>query len=64
MQYLKQLQFEYTNIQWIVHNYEDYLDAEYFLRGNKMRKMNKYPSNLVQMHHNRTEVMKTIEIEG
>lgn len=63
MQYLKQLQFEYTDIQWIVYNYKDYLDAEYFLRDNKMRKMNKYPSNLVQMHHNRTEVMKTIEEE-
>ena len=64
IKYLRELKdFERTNIDWIVDNYEDYLEAELFLRGGKLRKVNKYPNNLVQMHHNRTAVLKEIERE-
>ena len=64
VKYLRELKdFERTSISWICSNYKDYLDAELFLRGGKLRKINKYPSNLVQMHHNRTSVMKDIELE-
>ena len=64
VKYLRELKdFERTNIQWVIDNYKDYLDAELFLRGGKLRKVNKYPNNLVQMHHNRTSVMKDIELQ-
>lgn len=62
--YLRNLRmYEHTNLDWVLDNYEDYLKAELFLRNGKMRKVNKYPANLVQMHHNRTAVMKKIEEE-
>ena len=57
------LVFEHTDLSWIIDNYSDYLDAELFLRNGKMRKVNKYPNNLVQMHHNRTAVIRDIERE-
>ena len=64
MPYLRKLHmYEHTNLDWVLDNYKDYLDAELFLRNGKMRKVNKYPANLVQMHHNRTAVMKDIEEE-
>lgn len=64
VKYLRQLKdFEHTTIEWIIHNYEDYLKAEKQLRGGKLRKMDKYPSNLVQMHHNKTSIIKEIERE-
>ena len=64
VKYLRELKdFERTDIQWIVDNYRDYLEAELFLRGGKLRKVNKYPNNLVQMHHNRTAVLKEIKRE-
>lgn len=62
--YLRQLKdFEHTDIEWICDNYNDFLRAEYTLRGRKYSKMEKYPSNLVQTHHNRTSVIKDIERE-
>lgn len=64
VKYLRQLKdFEHTTIDWIIYNYEDYLKAEKQLRGGKLRKMDKYPSNLVQMHHNKTSMIKEIERE-
>ena len=64
VKYLRELKdFERTDIQWVIDNYKDYLDAELFLRGGKLRKVNKYPNNLVQMHHNRTSVMKDIQLQ-
>ena len=62
--YLKQIKnYEHTDLEWVLDNYADYLEAELFLRDGKLRKVNKYPSNLVQMHHNRTSVIKDIERE-
>ena len=64
VQYLKELKaFEHTNVYWITRNYKDYLEAELELRGGKLRKVNKYPKNLVQMHHNRTSVVTEIKRE-
>lgn len=64
IKYLRELKdFERTNIQWVISNYRDYLSAELFLRGGKYRKMNKYPNNLVQMHHNRTSILADIRKE-
>lgn len=64
VKYLRELKdFERTNIDWVLDNYKDYLEAELFLRGGKLRKVNKYPNNLVQMHHNRTSVLKEIRRE-
>lgn len=62
VKYLRQLKdFEHTTIAWVIDNYSDYLEAEKYLRDGKLRKMNKYPSNLVQMHHNRTSVLAEIK---
>lgn len=64
VKYLRELKdFERTDIEWVIDNYKDYLEAELFLRGGKLRKVNKYPNNLVQMHHNRTAVLKEIKRE-
>ena len=64
VKYLRELKdFERTSIAWILSNYKDYLEAELFLRGGKLRKVNKYPNNLVQMHHNRTSVIADIELQ-
>lgn len=64
IEYVKYLtNYEYTDILWLSYNYEDYLDAEYMLRGEKLSKMTKYPKNLVQAHHNRTSIRKIIEEE-
>lgn len=64
IEYVKYLtEYEYTDILWLSYNYEDYLDAEYILRGEKLSKMTKYPKNLVQAHHNRTSIRKIIEEE-
>lgn len=64
VEYVKYLtEYEYTDILWLSYNYEDYLDAEYMLRGEKLSKMTKYPKNLVQAHHNRTSIKKIIEEE-
>lgn len=64
VKYLRQLKdFEHTDIRWVINNYDDYLEAELYLRNNRKRKMNKYPSNLVQMHHNRTSVLADIKAE-
>lgn len=63
-QYLRQLRnWEHTNITWVVSNYRDYLEAELQLRDGNRRKMDKYPSNLVQAHHNKTSIMVEIERE-
>ena len=59
--YLKE--YEYTDLNWIALHYEDYLRAEYILRGQKYSKMTKYPKNLIQAHHNRTAIIKEIEEE-
>lgn len=64
VEYLKYLKnFEHTDIDWILWNYEDYLNAELKLRGGKKRKMDKYPRNLVQAHHNKTTILADIEKE-
>lgn len=64
IEYVKYLtEYEYTDIVWLSYNYEDYLYAEYMLRGEKLSKMTKYPKNLVQAHHNRTSVRRIIEEE-
>lgn len=55
--------YEHTYPSWLENNYEDYLKAELKMRGGKKRKMTKYPLNLVQAHHNRTEILIDIEIE-
>lgn len=59
--YLKE--YEYTDLNWIALHYEDYLRAEYILRGQKYSKMTKYPKNLIQAHHNRTAIIRKIEEE-
>lgn len=59
--YLKE--YEYTDLNWIALHYEDYLRAEYVLRRQKYSKMTKYPTNLIQAHHNKTAIIKEIERE-
>ena len=61
LEYLKA--FEHTELDWIIRNYEDYLSAEKQLRGNRLSKMDKYPNNLVQQHHNRNAVLRDIKRE-
>lgn len=64
IKYLRQIKdFEHTDIEWICDNYTDYLDAELKLRGGKITKITKYPTNLVQTHHNRVSVLRDIERE-
>ena len=64
VEYIKYLkEYEYTDLNWVALNYEDYLRAEYILRGQKYSKMTKYPKNLIQAHHNKTAIIKEIEQE-
>lgn len=61
LEYLKA--FEHTELDWVINNYEDYLSAEKKLRNNRLSKMDKYPNNLVQQHHNRNAVLRDIQRE-
>lgn len=64
VKYLYKLKnYEHTEIDWVCRNYSDYLRAEKTLRGGKLSKMDKYPSNLVQMHHNTTQILANLEKE-
>lgn len=63
-QYLTQLKYwEHTDMTWVVHNYKDYLDAEYELNNQRKSKMDKYPSNLVQAHHVKTHMVQELRAE-
>lgn len=61
LEYLKT--FEHTELDWVIRNYRDYLSAEKQLRGDRLSKMDKYPNNLVQQHHNRNAVLRDIQRE-
>lgn len=64
VKYLKHLKdFEHTDINWVLWNYKDYLNAELTLRNGKKRKMDKYPRNLVQAHHQKTSILAEIQRE-
>lgn len=55
LEYLEFLQHECIDIGWIADHYGDYLEAEFYLRGELKRKMDKYPEHLIYWHHVKTQ---------
>lgn len=49
--YLLKLKYEAVEIDDLMRNYDDYLEREYEMRGEKRSKMNKYPLNWMSYYH-------------
>lgn len=69
--YLLRLQYEAVSVETLMRNYDDYLEREFEMRGERRAKMNKYPSNWMSYYHKHhfnykmmMNLKRQLEVEG